>query len=353
MPWIRLTTPRVAVIIPLYNGTAWLGETLSSIRAQTLKPAEIIVVDDGSTDRPDHIIGLQHGVQKISNVGKGVSLARRLGQSESKSSILAFLDQDDLWHPDHLRLCVSALRFRPEAGAVIAGVTPFEDGTYPQLDKPRLHLASIDPWRLFPRTATTTPSGVVIQRRALDEVGGWTPHFGPAGDFHMWLRLSTQSPLIANKCVTVGHRRHSSADSWTLLCSNLQSYLDEEENAGMAAIEYRRLFFPDEEESLARKRDVIQALVALVRGCVEQDKELITRAGIQLERGVTSEPAERILNTLAMFHYFVEGQVRDPFNSRRSLVEYLLRHWPASARNTRKLIKASISFQPPRFHLRN
>jgi glycosyltransferase involved in cell wall biosynthesis len=92
-----------SVVIPTYNRGSFIGEAIDSVLNQTLKPAEIIVVDDGSTDDTK---------EKLSNLGSritylpvengGVSRARNIGISHSRSEFVAFLDSDDTWEPQYL-----------------------------------------------------------------------------------------------------------------------------------------------------------------------------------------------------------------------------------------------------------
>jgi len=96
----------IAAIIPLYNGARFIKAALESVFAQTRKPDEIIVVDDGSTDDGPAIVkAMQQDHPQIvlltqSNGGQGA--ARNAGVAQAKSDLIAFLDQDDVWYPHHL-----------------------------------------------------------------------------------------------------------------------------------------------------------------------------------------------------------------------------------------------------------
>lgn len=93
----------VSVIIPVYNGAKFIAKTLDSILAQTLRPAEVIVVDDGSPDNSAIIVkGFGDAVTLIQPQNGGASAARNLGASKAKGTWLAFCDQDDLWLPTKL-----------------------------------------------------------------------------------------------------------------------------------------------------------------------------------------------------------------------------------------------------------
>jgi len=118
----------VSCILPAYNAERWIAESLRSVFAQTYRPLEAIVVDDGSTDHTaevvatfgEEVIGL-----KQPNAGPAVALNR--GIRASRGEFLAFLDADDLWPPTKLELQVARLRERPELAACYGLVQNFWD----------------------------------------------------------------------------------------------------------------------------------------------------------------------------------------------------------------------------------
>ncbi len=97
--------PTISVVIPLYNGREFIQTALDSVSAQTLPPLEVIVVDDGSTDDgPDIVARLteKHPIRLLRKQNGGQSSARNLGIANACGSLIALLDQDDIWYPDHL-----------------------------------------------------------------------------------------------------------------------------------------------------------------------------------------------------------------------------------------------------------
>jgi glycosyltransferase involved in cell wall biosynthesis len=88
----------ISVIIPVFDGEAFLAEAIESVLGQTLKPFEIIVVDDGSTDRGSQIVKKHGGrVRYIYQANQGTAAARNRGVEAASGNYLAFLDQDDIW----------------------------------------------------------------------------------------------------------------------------------------------------------------------------------------------------------------------------------------------------------------
>lgn len=120
--------PLISIIIPVYNTENYLEECLESILAQTWSPLEVVLVDDGSTDRSRNI--LQSYAQQYSNFvavyqnNKGVSKARNTGLQKAKGEYIAFCDSDDIIAPQMLELLFSNLR-RTEADISCCGLSRF------------------------------------------------------------------------------------------------------------------------------------------------------------------------------------------------------------------------------------
>ena len=104
----------VSVVVPAYNASATLDETLRSVRSQTHRALEIIVVDDGSTDGTG-AIAKQHAaiddrVQILTQNNAGLAAARNEGWRRARSDVIAFLDADDLWAPTKIERQIQALK---------------------------------------------------------------------------------------------------------------------------------------------------------------------------------------------------------------------------------------------------
>lgn len=106
-------TAPVAAIVPLFNGRQFICEAIDTILAQELRPREIIVVDDGSTDGGGSLLSGYPGVRVIQQPNRGEAAARNRGVQDSKQPMLAFLDQDDLWLPRKLAMQVRVLEADP------------------------------------------------------------------------------------------------------------------------------------------------------------------------------------------------------------------------------------------------
>lgn len=109
----------VSVITPVYNGADHLAETIQSVLDQTYRYFEFVLVNDGSSDQSSEVIH-QFSDPRIIYIkferNRGVDLARNTGIRASKGDIIAFLDQDDIFHPDKLQVHVDYLEKNPEIG---------------------------------------------------------------------------------------------------------------------------------------------------------------------------------------------------------------------------------------------
>src|SRR5439155_16624014 len=118
--------PLISCIIPVFNGEKYLAEALDSIRAQTYRPIEIIVVDDGSTDGTRELVA-SYGdqVRYLWQPNSGPATDRNQGLSAASGEFVAFLDADDLWHPEKLERQMARFDARPDLDVCVAHVQNF------------------------------------------------------------------------------------------------------------------------------------------------------------------------------------------------------------------------------------
>jgi glycosyltransferase involved in cell wall biosynthesis len=109
----------ISVVIPAYQAEGYIGEAIESIFAQTLSPAEVIVVDDGSTDSTADVASGFDGVTLLRQPNRGPSAARNAGYEISTGDLLAFHDADDLMEPRKLELQAAYLESHADCGCVV------------------------------------------------------------------------------------------------------------------------------------------------------------------------------------------------------------------------------------------
>ena len=118
-------TPKVSVGIPVYNGERYVEDAIASALNQTYSPLEVIVIDDGSTDRSAAIAKGFPNVRYAFQENQGISAARNRGVEMARGEYLAFLDADDVWMPDKLRLQMTAIEGDPTLSLVFGHVEEF------------------------------------------------------------------------------------------------------------------------------------------------------------------------------------------------------------------------------------
>ena len=188
-------TPAISVILPLHDGLRYLQATVASVARQTLLPAELIVVDDGSTDGgADELMGLDlpFPIHVKHQVNGGQSAARNHGARLAVGELLAFIDQDDLWHPRHLAELV-----RPFSMAEVGwAYSDFDEidafGRTVTIAFLREH-GIAHPKRTLRACLEgdlmVLPSASLIRRRALEEVGGFDPALRGYEDDDLYVRM--------------------------------------------------------------------------------------------------------------------------------------------------------------------
>ena len=119
----------VSVVVPVYNGARYIAETLHSILGQTVRPFEVIVVNDGSTDNTVSVVEeFGDSVAVISIPNSGVPTARNTGASQATGNWLAFCDSDDLWLPTKLEKQLRLASEAPDIQYVITDFAEITDG---------------------------------------------------------------------------------------------------------------------------------------------------------------------------------------------------------------------------------
>ena len=118
--------PLISCIVPVYNGELYLREALDSIFSQGYEPLEVIVVDDGSTDGTAKVVDRYDGrIRYVRQSNAGPVAARNRGLEEAKGDFIAFLDADDLWHPNKIRVQISRFQAQPGLEYCLAHVQNF------------------------------------------------------------------------------------------------------------------------------------------------------------------------------------------------------------------------------------
>jgi glycosyltransferase involved in cell wall biosynthesis len=170
------TSAAISIIIPVYNGERYLAEAIESILAQTYQPVEVIVVDDGSTDKSASI-ARQFGppVRCFAQANAGIGAARNHGVELAQGIFLAFLDADDLWMKDKLTLQMAALQANSGLEAVFGHVRQFYS---PEVNEDFRRKVRCDD-NLIPGNL---PAIMLITRQAFNRIGWFETNWKIGGD---------------------------------------------------------------------------------------------------------------------------------------------------------------------------
>jgi len=208
-----MAPPAVSVIIPAYNAAEFLPGTLDSVLNQSLKARDVILVDDGSTDGTPKIAESYAGaVTYLRQENRGVAAARNRGLEQVTGDYVCFLDADDYFYPENLRLKVQLLEEDPGVGLVHGWVEVTDANLRPTgtvLKGARGEILS-DLLRLIP-PAIPCPSNALIRRAVVEEVGGFDEALGTSADFDLWLRIAQRVRVGRVDEVVVKYRRHEGA----------------------------------------------------------------------------------------------------------------------------------------------
>lgn len=170
---MNVESPKVSVVIPLYNKGEYIADTLSSVLNQTFPDFEVLVVNDGSTDH-----GLQavrafadSRIKVLEQSNQGVSSARNLGIREAQAPYIAFLDADDIWEPSYLEEMAKFIAQYPACGLYVAAHKVAEKN---RVFAPPAHLSTglvPDYFKAELENKITRLSSTVVPRTVCQEVG--------------------------------------------------------------------------------------------------------------------------------------------------------------------------------------
>lgn len=200
-----------SVVIPLYNKADYIENTIKSILDQTFADYEIIVVNDGSTDESEAIVRRfnDEKIQIFNQKNQGVSAARNFGIEKSKGKLIAFMDADDFWLPNHLQELSDLYRDYPNCGLYCSrhkiriSKNRFQIPYYEAIDNSfrgivKDYFLSNKPFRI------TWTSSLAIPKEILENIGGFTPEVTNGQDLELWTKIGIKYPVaLTNKTTAV------------------------------------------------------------------------------------------------------------------------------------------------------
>ena len=210
-----LPAPKVSVLLPVWDGEAFLEQALESILQQTLTSFELIVIDDGSTDRTaaiaEEFASRDTRVRVLRFPHEGLAATLNAGIAAARGEYVARMDADDISVPDRLKKQVAYLDAHPACVAVGAWIEVIDEAgrhlglktyvsTHDEISTALLHGAS----------AIAHPT-IVVRRVALRAAGGYDGRRYPSEDLDLWFCLCQRGKLANLGETLLQHRRHKAA----------------------------------------------------------------------------------------------------------------------------------------------
>lgn len=200
-----------SVVIPLYNKEEYINRAIESVLNQEYKNFELIIVDDGSTDKSlDKIKCISDPRLKvIKQLNQGVGSARNKGAIESKYRWIAFLDADDAWSNDHLSELSNVIRAFPDSRMVSTRVLQINDSKELLVikDTKLSNIRSIDYfYESSKRADTIHSSSVAINKKVFKEIGGFS-NKKIGEDIEHWVKVALSYPVAISDKVTAYYFR--------------------------------------------------------------------------------------------------------------------------------------------------
>ncbi|MBI3011711.1 MAG: glycosyltransferase [Candidatus Omnitrophica bacterium] len=204
--------PLISVIIPNHNYGRYLGQAIESVLGQSYSRVEVIVVDDGSTDDSMEVLRrFGDRIRWLQQPRQGVSAARNRGIQATRGELIAFLDSDDVWHPEKLARQLARLS-RPSVGMVYCGRWLIDDaGRCLGIEQPRHSGWVLREIALLRWAQAPGGSSALVRKDCLDRVGLFDPQLSTSADWDLWRRIACRYEIRVVPEPLVSYRQHPSA----------------------------------------------------------------------------------------------------------------------------------------------
>jgi glycosyltransferase involved in cell wall biosynthesis len=182
----------LSVIIPAFNVENYIIAAIQSALDQSDIDVEVIVVDDGSTDRTcQRAASVSNDrLRIIRQPNAGPSAARNAGIRLARGEFIGFLDGDDLWYPNKAMRHVQVMKTLPEVDLTFAWWRVIDDGGRDTGRRGKPRQDRIDFEELMVQNTTGNCSTVVARKRAIEQAGFFDPDYASLADHHLWLRIA-------------------------------------------------------------------------------------------------------------------------------------------------------------------
>ena len=190
-----IENPLISIIIPTFNRKKWIKTAIDSVLNQSYNNFELFVIDDGSDDNTKEIIsGYGKKINYIYQPNQGVSAARNLGIKQAKGEYITFLDSDDLWKKDKLKIQKNLLISHPEIKINYTGEIWIRNNV--RVNPKKAH-QKYSGWIYKQCLALCfiSASSVMIHREIFSNIGLFDEKLQICEDYDLWLRICNKYPV--------------------------------------------------------------------------------------------------------------------------------------------------------------
>ncbi len=224
----RPSIPLVSVVMPVYDGERFLAEAIESVLGQSYGHLELVLVDDGSSDRSWEIAreyasrdARVRPFRNERNLGIVQTRNRAFAEADPGSEYFAVMDGDDVCMPDRIERQVAFLQAHPEH-AIVGGNTLIIDEHGDQIGVRRYPSAHEQIARVITRYNPIAQPTVMIRRSALDAVGRYSERFPRCQDYDLWLRMAARFKVANLDAYTLKYRISATQGKRTQLRATLK-----------------------------------------------------------------------------------------------------------------------------------
>ena len=276
--------PKISVVVPAYNSQSTILETIYSVLQQSFSDFELIVINDGSTDKTLRLLSTVNDarLKVYSYPNGGLPAARNRGIVRATGQFISFIDADDLWTPDKLELQLQALQKNPQAGVAYSWtICMGNDGSsfHPGISETvQGNVYS----KLLVGNFIGSGSNVLIRREAIESVGYFDESLKSCEDWDYWMRLAPQWDFVVVPKPQIIYRLSSGA---------MSSKLDVMEKYQTLVLEKAFASAPPQLQYL-KKQGFAYIYLFMTRLCLSRanDVKVVEEAGQKLWKAIRFSP---------------------------------------------------------------
>ena len=224
-----MNQPLITVILPVYNSERYIAKALDSVFDQTYRPLDVVVINDGSTDKTASVVSqYQQGelpLRYFYQPNAGPAASRNRGVALAQGDLFAFLDADDWWHPEKLKRQVTLLAQQPALGYVLSHMHVQQEADTPwPTALNQAHYQNDPPCVL--------PSALLVRREIFQQIGEFDAHYRYCDDTDWFLRAKdagvpmaiVPEPLVYKRihATNLSHTPAMTQETLRAVCASVQ-----------------------------------------------------------------------------------------------------------------------------------